>query len=274
VFNDLARKTAAVSGIGPAWLALGGVTGSDIPRDPASGIVFCFPHYEKANQKSNNKPPMMRFNNGKTEWVGYHVDDSPYYLSRFDIRFLTQSHPHIINATMLTVTQLTGKTAKKLPQPGGVTGHKMIRYAAQCRIGAMRGTVVYAEHNGRLGRGIKAVLVGDVGTMAGHPRGTKTTYKGWKFLLFFRYENKAWKVVADGVFHPRGGWRVHSGTNRVIFTVGEGAQTQLDKWPTKSTNWVDRRRTKMQVTYGIDPLSDVRMSRKAERDITWFGLTV
>lgn len=110
MFNDLARKTAAVSGIGPGWLAIGGVARSDIPRNSALGIVFRFPYNEDAGEKGDNKPPKMRFTNSRhKEWVGYYVDDLQYFLYRFDIKFLTQLHPHIINATMLSVTNLNTK---------------------------------------------------------------------------------------------------------------------------------------------------------------------
>lgn len=93
LFNDLARKAAARWNVGPVWLTIGGLIGSNIPRSDDSQIVFNFPHVEDAGEDSDDKPPEMafiEFNREWIDWVGYHVDDSQYYIKRYDIRFLTQ----------------------------------------------------------------------------------------------------------------------------------------------------------------------------------------
>jgi hypothetical protein len=98
LFQDLARKAAASTiymYIGsPCWLTLGRITGQNsafyIPRDSASQLLPQFPDIQ------NNQPPT--YHNGIS--VVDMVDNSGNIIKKFDIKFITHSHPHIVNCLM------------------------------------------------------------------------------------------------------------------------------------------------------------------------------
>ncbi|KAH8589007.1 hypothetical protein B0O99DRAFT_495041, partial [Bisporella sp. PMI_857] len=281
LFNDLARKAAARWEIGPVWLTIGGLIGSNIPRSDDSKIVFNFPHVEGADEDSDDTPPEMPFIEGDYEWVdwvGYHVDDSQYYIKKYDIRFLTQvSHPHVINATMLRVS-LTNGRMKKFPRPGG---GQMNRKTARLTIGTMDGYCIYlGDLSNARQRQIQACYIGKVNDMtfddwslALSPVSGLPDITDWRYFLFFEYFEEAWIVVADGVYRPQGQFRVSPGS-RSIFTVGSGAQSSIWKWPAGGHDKLDVRREYPYETYGIEPLRDWRVTSPQQRYLKWFAFKV
>ncbi|KAG9506518.1 hypothetical protein J7337_000050 [Fusarium musae] len=106
VFDDLARKTAALTAIGPVWLTLGGVTGCVFPPDPQSGLLPEFSH-------TADTAPTTAVG-GKTVSVGNYLDDSPWYVRRYDMHFVSHSQPHIINAAIFKVKVLRDLRPKKI----------------------------------------------------------------------------------------------------------------------------------------------------------------
>jgi hypothetical protein len=298
VFNDLARKTATKPKVGPAWLTIGGVTGSDIPRDPDSRIVLRFPHPEAVGQESQNEPPTMVFQTGvRAEWVGYHVDDSQWYVKKFDIFFMSQSHPHILNAVVLNMSDAkspirTRKVPRVTPAPKAVGGkpprppkNYVTRNSATFNIGGNRNNLVWwGDLSNAASRKLKAVFVGEVGDMtqeAGGPNlnlsnigGSPVNYRGMSFFLFMEYSNRRWRVVGDGVFATRAGY--FRNKRRSIFTVGAGSQKAWSSWPTHSRTWFDACDWSLYHSYGIEPLEDWRVAsgQKQEQLMRWFGFKV
>ncbi|KAF2733412.1 hypothetical protein EJ04DRAFT_468378 [Polyplosphaeria fusca] len=246
VFNDLARKTAAKTRVGPVWLTIGGVWGSEIERDDYSYLVPKFPHTQDANIQSDNSPPKMGFGTW-WEWTGFHLDDSPYFINRYDIKFLTHSHPHNIAARMLRVTGMVHKPGKTFPRFGAAKPAR--RKRATMDLGAMTGgTCIY---NGDIPKPSKnpylyALYVGQVADMSssswgsGRVRYAKppppgSNFSGRKYLVFVNWnkKHKRWDVVADGVYlAPSSGWIISS--TRMMLTIGEGAQKRHKKWPLPS----------------------------------------
>ncbi|RYO80418.1 hypothetical protein DL766_007816 [Monosporascus sp. MC13-8B] len=255
LFNDLARKTATKLTVGPAWLTVGGVTGCDIPHDGDSRIVPKFPHPETAGKESNNHPPQMVFNAHKSkEWVGYHVDDSQWYIKKYNIRFLSQSHLHIINAVMLM------SDAKST-----ITTQKVLRVTPLGPPNPTRD--FYGNFVNAASRKLRAVLVGEVGDMTKEPGRPKlnlstkasiklspVNYRGKSYFLFMDYPNRHWRVVGDGVFHAQANLFINR--SRSIFTIGTGAQKALSSWPTHSKTWFNARTYAIGHSYGIEPLDD------------------
>ncbi|KAF7587828.1 hypothetical protein BBP40_006680 [Aspergillus hancockii] len=184
VFQDLARKTAAVMKIGPSWLTLGGIWGSDIKRDRESGIVFKFPHYEDADEESDNAPPKMTFLDGSK-----------------DRRLARPSSGDIYRTfSRCTIGSMPGTIVYK----SYYTGYPVVGSTQAVLVGIV-GDMTDA----------------DVAMRARH---NSDGYAGRRYLLFFHYVNNAWVVVADGVFNPRYGWTLAKGASRYIFTVGSSNQ--------------------------------------------------
>ncbi|KAM0430105.1 hypothetical protein ACHAPT_006111 [Fusarium lateritium] len=215
LFNDLARKTAARDDIGPVWLILSGVAGSEIPRNKVSSILPVFPHAEDANVKSSNAPPKMAFKK-RWEWVGYHVDDSPFYIPKYDIKFLTHSHPHIIKSRMLEVKSHSKNSTISFKRGGDKASRSTV---ASVRLGSMKGKCTYL---GKIpddppSRTVYGLYVGKVGDMR-KPSGMLSknsviqfnkvqrvlNFGGQHYFLFIRWHRnqKKWEYIADGVFKP------------------------------------------------------------------------
>ncbi|OAA53606.1 Heterokaryon incompatibility [Niveomyces insectorum RCEF 264] len=289
LFNDLARKTAAKRNVGPVWLTIGGVTGCDIPREPDSHIVLRFPHREPAGKESDNEPPTMQFQAGAAaEWVGYHVDDSRWYIKQYDMRFLSQSHPHIINAVMLTMSDAqSGIRVRKVPRVTPATWRNYVRRnVAVFTIGGYRAHLVWwGDVSRAVARRLQAVFVGEVGDMtkeAGGPKLNLThetsiapspvSYRGMAFFLFMEYTNRHWHVVGDGVFS--GPARHFRNRRRSIFTVGAGSQQFLSRWPVYGKTSFDACDWSLRNSYGVEPLRDWRVARNLEQEqrIQWFGV--
>lgn len=284
-FNDLARKTAAIWNIGPAWLVIGGVTGSDIPINPDSYVIPKFPHDEKVGMTSNNTPPKMNFG-GRLEWVGHHVDHSPDYINGFNpsgqaIRFLTHSQPHIINATMIPLNEKPVIISTNKPvQREGIKNAK--RTVAHVKLGRQMGRCVYdgdiTDQWNKPGE-IQAVLVGRVGNMRDNGidlPATKDTYKGWYYFLFFHCTRmqKQWRIIANGVWKPSSSsWRPPT-NKRFIFTVREYGHGYSRKWPADDEFNLDQRKRRFHHSYGVDPLADQSSHHSREKLIDWFGSKV
>jgi hypothetical protein len=290
MFNDLIRKTAASPNIGAwAWLTVGGVTGNDIPPDASSGIIPRFPHDELNIAATSNKPPEMDFH-GRWEWVGHHVDRSPFYIksvsdynTSHNINFMTHSQPHIINATMIPINlKPTSPTTRRVNTVGrkGVTRNK-----SKVKILSKTADCIYSGDLVGEWRGagsIQAVFVGTVGDMrTGTPpikvdpsNTSATNYSGWKCFLFMRYKKsvKSWCVVANGVWNAPT-WTPPS-SFRYIFNVGDRAQTRHRKWKTNDNNWVDQRTRRFKHTYGVEALREWLSDDPGERKIKWFGFKV
>ncbi|KAF2741170.1 hypothetical protein EJ04DRAFT_571876 [Polyplosphaeria fusca] len=277
LFRDLARKTAAKWNVGPAWLTIGGIRGSDIPHDPKSRIIPKFPHAEKAGEKSNDKPPQMAFG-GRFEWAGYHVDHSPFFIkefkpfSNFDIKIMTHSHPHLVNASMLRV-KWEGRLSPV--RVGRMGTYPVKKKHAYIRIGGRRGPCVY---DGSLSGRVYAVFVGTVGDMRDYGVDLKPStrsYRTQKYFLFFKWNKpkKYWHIVANGVWEPPSPTWEPSSSNRYIFNVGEHAQERLWRWPVDDPLWVelDVRGRRLHRSYGIELLPDWRRKDPEDRSIKWFG---
>ncbi|KAF1917729.1 hypothetical protein BDU57DRAFT_493968 [Ampelomyces quisqualis] len=284
MFNDLIRKTAASPNIGAwAWLSIGGVTGNDIPPDPASRIIPRFPHDELNIAATSNKPPEMEFA-GRWEWVGHHVDRSPFYIkstggynTNHNINFMTHSQPHILNATMIPINQKpTSPTTKRVNTVGrkGVTRNKsMLKLLSKTAECIYSGDLI-GEWKGA--GSIQAVFVGTVGDMrkSSFKIATATPlrdYTGWKYFLFFKYRRseKRWYVVANGV------WNAPTWTpslrSRVIFNVGRFAQHRFRKWRANDSEWVDQRYRRFKHSYGVEALHEWLCTDSGKRKIEWIG---
>ncbi|KAF7923806.1 uncharacterized protein EAE98_007624 [Botrytis deweyae] len=271
MFNDLARKTGATPSIGSwGWLSIGGVTGSDIPLDTTSGIIPRFPHDEAKVASTTNQPPEMDFG-GRWEWVGHHVDHSPFYVTSpgsystsHNINFMTHSQPHIINATMIPVNHkpmLIGSrpvaTAGRKGVKRTVSMLKLMNYSGRC------------VHNGDLAGpwsrpgSIQAVFVGKVGDMS-------TAVEVAKPLSNYTGSEKKWQIVANGAWNPSTGWKLPV-SSRSIFNVGYRAQERLKKWSADDNVWVDQRYQLFRHSYGVEPLRGWLSDYPRERKIKWFG---
>lgn len=288
VFADLARKTAALGGIGPVWLTLGGVTGCAFTRYTESRVIPDFPHTSAAGISSTNNPPQMTVE-GKTAWVGLHVDDSPWYVKRYDMYFVSHSHPHIINAFMFNVTvtkSLPPRKLKRVDFKAVVT-----RKYAQVKLGSMKGKCTYY---GKLtpgkGQDIRAIYVGDIGSMnTGKPTVRidfpdrylkKYNFDGQKFILFMLYDRKSklWDVVGDGAFRLDGGqtWTVPS--TRQMIVIGTDSQNRIGRWPVHKTvkipSNMDNRTRYFHNNYGVSELPEVGRSNYSQLDIDWIAIMV
>ncbi|OAA59175.1 Heterokaryon incompatibility [Niveomyces insectorum RCEF 264] len=293
LFNDLARKTASKPAIGPVWLTIGGVTGCDIPREKDSRLVLKFPHAEAAGEESDNEPPTMIFATGlKPEWSGYHVDDSQWFIKRFNIKFISQAHPHIINAVSYMMrgretTRRPQKVPRVTPPPsgGGKAKKYVTRDSAVFNIGGYRSTLVWCGNlENAWRRKLRAVFVGEVGDMTKGTRGldlnisnessisrNRVKYDGLSFFVFLEYGSRSWRVVGDGVFGTPA-FKLVNGP-RSIFTIGANAQTAWQSWHVDSRTSFDRRHRYFHHSYGVEPLRDWRLTRGPEQDriIGWFG---
>lgn len=285
VFNDLARKTAARSLIGPVWLTIAGIAGSEIPRNQKSAILPKFPH---AKNGHSNKPPKMQFGK-KKEWVGYHVDDSPFYIPRYDIKFLTHSAPHIINATMLKVKSHTFLSPKFIPRSGNKRSKRTV---ATIQLGSMTGKCTYFGRipNKPRPRSVYALYVGKVADMRKSSAALQSTdivefgkaplatlnFAGQHCLLFIEWDKKLkkWEYIADGSFKPGTGWNPPPG--RYMLTIGAGAQTAVWRWPVPNSlrssigpDNLDFRKRGFHHSYGFQPLPDYKHTPAMKHNIKW-----
>ncbi|EWG50783.1 hypothetical protein FVEG_09914 [Fusarium verticillioides 7600] len=156
VFDDLTRKMTTLTTISPVWLTLGGVTGCVFPRDPQSGLLPEFSH------AANTAPTTVV--GGKTVWVGNHLDDSPWYVRRYDMYFVSHSQPHIINVAIFKVKVLRDLRPKKIRKVDWSLFGK--RVVAKVKLGRATGRCIYygdLEPPG--GRDVYAIYVGDIGDM-------------------------------------------------------------------------------------------------------------
>ncbi|KAF7932048.1 uncharacterized protein EAE97_009069 [Botrytis byssoidea] len=282
MFNDLARKTGATPSIGAwGWLTIGGVTGGDIPFDGTSGIIPRFPHDEAKVAATTNQAPEMNFG-GRWEWVGHHVDHSPFYITSpgsystsHNINFMTHSQPHIINATMIPVNHKPIVKGSRLVMTGGRKGVR--RTVSMLKLMNSWGRCV---HSGDLAGSwsqpgsIQAVFVGKVGDMSTAVEVAKPRYgyAGWMYFLFFKYSRseKKWQIVANGAWNPPKGWKLPV-SSRSIFNVGHHAQERLKKWSADDNLWVDQRYQLFRHSYGVEPLRGWLSDHPKERKIKWFG---
>ncbi|KAL2678980.1 hypothetical protein Neosp_009734 [[Neocosmospora] mangrovei] len=195
LFNDLARKTAAKARIGPAWMMLSGVGG-------------------KANVKSNNEPPKMAFGK-RWEWVGYHVDDERFYVPRYDIKFLTHSHPHIINSRMMELKSHSRKSSITLRRYGVKVSKSRI---ASIRLGSAKGQCTYLGKipDNPPPRTVFALYIGKIQDMSKRSgmlgqngfvefsKRPRVNFGGQHYLLFIKWDkrHKKWVYIADGAWKP------------------------------------------------------------------------
>ncbi|KAK6603204.1 hypothetical protein H4I96_05972 [Botrytis cinerea] len=263
------------------WLTIGGVTGSDIPLDATSGIIPRFPHDETRVAATTNQPPEMDFG-GRWEWVGHHVDQSPFYVTStgsyrtsHNINFMTHSQPHVINATMIPVNYKPILVGSRLVATAGRKGVR--RTVSMLKLMNSSGRCV---HSGDLAGSwsrpgsIQAVFVGKVGDMSGTVEVAKplNNYKDWIYFIFFKYfrgETK-WKRVANGAWNAPTGWKPPV-SSRSIFNVGHHAQKRLKKWSADDNVWVDQRYQPLRHSYGVEPLRGWLSDHPNERKIKWFG---
>ncbi|KAF3920080.1 hypothetical protein AA313_de0200669 [Arthrobotrys entomopaga] len=275
VFNDFCRKMATQKLSGPTFLTIGGVEGSDIPYQDQSFLPV-FPHIEGVNQQSPNKPPVLTFS-GISEWVGFHVADSPYYMRQTDMVFMTHSYPHVINGTLLRVRRVWNRRIIT----NGFLGPKAQRTKATATIGSMNGNLYYwaSENLKRVRKGtVMALYVGTIGDMRDKDARmrfpvTRPNLKDCKYLLFLEYHrhDKRWNIIGNGSFRPDEKWNVPR-TQRSVFTVGRDAQTYLQKWSTDNRNWIDTRKSKFSAnSYGVLPARYFEPPRVEDLSIYWFG---
>ena len=254
LFNDLARKAAATKGLGPAWLNIEGVAGSEIARNPASRIVPAFP------QTSPDKPPIWTAAGGTKKGAATFITKLADYVSRFDAIFITHSHPHVISAYMLPLTW----------------GRVIASGKANAKLWTMSGTIYYSSKLDRKSwKNVHAIYIGEVGDMG---TGPKAPHKGYYYFLFLKWRGGQWDFYGDGSFRPQGGkWRAPKGRmNRWLFTIGQGAQDRIRRWQAPSAGfWLDQRTTNFRHhSYGIVPLKDFLINNSPQRQIAWFGIKV
>lgn len=254
LFNDLARKAAAKKGLGPAWLNIEGVAGSEIARYPASRIVPTFP------QTSPDKPSVWTAADGTKKSAATFITKLADYVSRFNATFITHSHPHVISAYMLPLTW------ERLIASG----------KANVKLWTMRGTIYYSSKlDRRSWKNVHAIYIGQVGDMG---TGPKAPHKGHYYFLFLKWQGGQWDFYGDGSFRPRGGkWRAPQGRmNRWLFTIGRGAQDRIPRWQAPSGGfWLDQRTTHFKYhSYGIVPLKDFLIKESPQRQIAWLGIKV
>ncbi|EWC47892.1 hypothetical protein DRE_02774 [Drechslerella stenobrocha 248] len=275
IFNDFCRKMATQRLSGPAFLTIGGVEGSDIPYQEKS-LIPVFPHTEGINEKSPNSPPVLTFG-GKSEWVGFHVADSPYFIETTDMVFITHSYPHVVNGSMVRFRKIW----RRRDVTSTASGPNVDRKRARATIGSMTGSLHYWANDNltRVKKGaVMALYVGTIGDMRDKDPGlrfpsSRPSLKGHKYLLFLEYHRyeKSWDIIGNGAFRPDKGWNVPR-TQRSVFTLGKGAQTSLSKWPTEVRNWVDTRETRLSLnSYGVLPVYYFEPPKVEDRTILWFG---
>jgi hypothetical protein len=266
LFQDLARKTAAINSQGPAWLTISGVDGSLIPRSPSSQILPKYPHVP------NDGEPTYKDKAGNNQWVGQWVDKTDDYISRFDIQFFTHSHPHIINAQMIVIKSafINNRKKRRMRLKLGRTG----KYQGSC-ICRKDGGGFFS--NGTEIEGCQAVYVGKVGDLRIY---TKSLYANQYYFLFMKWRPSSggWKLIGDGVFRPNTGGPNFKPTSAVmgkrqIFTVGSGSQTWKDKWPQKGSGPLDLRKSNFKYhSYGVVPLKDAHQGLSmTSKSIAWLG---
>ncbi|KAF1953708.1 hypothetical protein CC80DRAFT_537294 [Byssothecium circinans] len=270
LFNDMARKAAASAivrnrlTIGhPCWLTLGRISGrkfeAHIPRDTTSQLIPRFPDIE------NNQPPT--YNDGRP--IVDVIESSGNYIQDFDMKFITHSHPHIIEAQMLALRKYDVD----------VKGRNL-------KLASKTGYCYYQDFNGRLkkrkGKGVWAVYVGRVDSMQygkiawpKNPSDLRTKlYTGGYYMLFMEYYKKRWWLVGNGIFLPRRADFTLSWT-RYVFTVGENAQQRRKIWKTDVRARDARVNPFYWYSYGIIPLPDfLTASASAStqpRSVEWFG---
>ncbi|KAF2834143.1 hypothetical protein M501DRAFT_1002206 [Patellaria atrata CBS 101060] len=265
LFRDLARKTAAISKIGPSWFTINGVGGSRYPRDPISRIL------PRCPDTLANGQPVYTSNAGPSRWVGRYVDAFDDYIDRFDMLFVTHSHPHIINARMFSF--------------GPWSNFRIInsrRGIAKISLKTNRGRLYY--HAPGLTAGTSNVQVVYVGRVGKAQVGTYLTPIGGRttgdrrFVLFIQWDRiqGRWNVLGDGVFVINSGSTFKPPTSRWILTIGAAAQTVRDKWPSQRTSGpyqLDRwaiQRFKYH-DYGVVPLKDWNYRRPMDKLISWVG---
>ncbi|EFX01496.1 hypothetical protein CMQ_6438 [Grosmannia clavigera kw1407] len=229
LFEDLARKTAADRNIGPVWLTLGGIYGSEIWQQPDSGLIPRFPHGQKAGQKSDNEMPKV-VHKGRVQWAGHWMDNSPWYVKEYKMQFLTHSQPHLIQATMLRLRGVSKPRNSDLRKRGNKT---VTRNVGNINIGGIRGECTYLGRLDKYNNTTQAIYVGDIGKMPDYGEET-IDFRGQQYLLFVRYDCKqhSWTILADGAFKATSRkWKTSPG-DRYIFTMGRGPQA-FYRWPVK-----------------------------------------
>ncbi|KAF5717828.1 heterokaryon incompatibility protein [Fusarium globosum] len=258
VFDDLARKTAALTTIGPVWLTLGGVTGCVFPRDPQSGLLPEFSH------KKNTAPTTVV--EGKKVWVGDYLDDSPWYVRRYDMHFVSHSQPHIINAAIFRVKVLRDLRPKKIWKVDGSLFGK--RSVAKVKLGRATGRCTYygdLEPPG--GRHVYAIYVGDIGDMS---------IGGRLYVLFMQYKKKAWEVVGDGMFKLDKGQKLVTSSRRQMITLGDDAQDRIKRWQVrqrvKTPRDMDHRSRRFHNCYGVAEVPDNDLTTYNEVEIDWVAI--
>jgi hypothetical protein len=262
LFQDLARKTAAISSLGPAWLTISGVDGSLIPRNTKSRILPKYPHVD-----SDDKPTYRK--GGVDYWVGQWVDKTDDFISRWDIKFFTHSQPHIINARMIVIywAKIINRPNRRVKLHLGRTG----RYKGTCTC-RMNGGGFFSR--GDELEGCQAVYIGKVGDLK---IWKKSVYADQYYFLFmdWRPSSGGWKIIGDGSFRPDLASKFKPSVmgTRQIFTVGNGSQTWKDKWPEKNGGPLDLRTRRFRYhSYGVVPLKDAHrgLSTTSKR-IAWLG---
>jgi hypothetical protein len=215
LFEDLARKGAVEPTVGPGWLTVFGLTGSGIKRYEDSQIILEFPKVER-----NTLPRYPE----KKQDVSQLIDISGSYIKKYDIKFVTQSFPHIISAVMHEITKIgTNRSAKN--------GRSMTSISFRTISGM-------CLHRGSLGvhhakQGVYGIYVGDAVYVP--KRGDTASNADWKYFLFLQWnaKKKEWRFIGDGIFRRDAGlsWRPDREERR-LFTVGSGLQKQnVRSWP-------------------------------------------
>ncbi|KAL7623148.1 hypothetical protein AAE478_006829 [Parahypoxylon ruwenzoriense] len=244
LFHDLARKTAALSKHGPAWLNIEGVGGSLIPRNQESHIMPAFP------DTASDGTPVY----GKKVSADF-VTALADYVKKFEVRFVTHSHPHIINAYMFTVRSF----------------REVRKGVAKMKLRNISGTCYYkGKLNDRNWDRVQGVYIGEVGNMG---FGVRAPHAGQQFFLFIKWNRGKgqWEYYGDGSFRPRGKWKMPK-MNKWLFTVGEGAQDKISRWPHRGKKLLDQRTRNFRYhSYGVVPLEDFHVDSPARRPIAWFG---
>ncbi|KAH9988519.1 hypothetical protein F4779DRAFT_272985 [Xylariaceae sp. FL0662B] len=262
LFNDLARKAAASTinrYIGsPCWLTLGRIAGRNfawyIPRDPESKLIPQFPDIKK------NQPPT--YHNGRS--VVDMIDDSGNFIKTFDIKLITHSHPHIVNALMFPLRK----------NDVDVKGGKLTlrKKTKRCHFQDF-----YGDLKKRKGHGVWAIYVGVVGDMSsgkitwppGSSRKAKLRtrlYAGGCYLLFMEYRHGKWKLIGNGIFTDNTWSRPRK---RYIITVGEYAQQRRKLWVEDMADRDARVNPFRYHSYGIIPLPNY--PTPDTKRIKWFG---
>ncbi|KAM6495080.1 hypothetical protein JOM56_009703 [Amanita muscaria] len=255
LFNDLARKAAAIGkNAGMGWLVIGGVLGSvgKLNRDRKSFLIPRVPDYTR-----KEKRPTYTFN-GRQVLSAKVVDDSKTSIKKYDIQFHTNSRPHIMCARILKVANITNKTSGPLFNTASFT---IDGKRSQCR------------YNGTIRDGIRAMVVGTVGTW-GDIGGR---YDNQHYVMFMEWTTRnGWVLKGDGIVtNISDTWLKLK--PRWDFTVGKGGQRVRRMWPCNSIDW-DKpvmRTKRLSMSYGVLPLKNYVFNASdvvPKRRIHWFGL--